>query len=283
MLSPAPIRGMRRPSNGRSPRRRRLTTLPSFRQWPRATRFGRAACARKACSRRSIAACCSRTARRRSPRPRWMRCRTWCLEMPGDSFAPAAAGDRDVGHFRRPAAEAVERHGHWRRASRCSRCCSGYGRGASCASASRRPSGVPPMAEAAEVASHSRGISRSARSAVMASATGASACWWPAKPRCSPTCCSPITTLALPRNMGWVLEPRPTLKLALPNTVLLLASSVVAWFGERGVSSTRRAARRCSALECAFVMGAVFAVVQLRMGHQTLQPRHLELCLPVLS
>ena len=34
---------------------------------------------------------------------------------------------------------------------------------------------------------------------------------------------------------GWLLEPHPVLKFALPNTLLLLASSVVAWWGERGV------------------------------------------------
>ena len=45
---------------------------------------------------------------------------------------------------------------------------------------------------------------------------------------------------------GWLLEPAPTLKLALPNTVLLLASSVAAWFGERGIL-TAAAHRRCSA------------------------------------
>ncbi len=31
---------------------------------------------------------------------------------------------------------------------------------------------------------------------------------------------------------GWLLEPHPTLKLALPDTILLVASSFVAWFGE---------------------------------------------------
>src|SRR5262245_9468086 len=32
---------------------------------------------------------------------------------------------------------------------------------------------------------------------------------------------------------GWVLEPSPPLKLALPNTIVLLLSSVAAWIGER--------------------------------------------------
>jgi heme/copper-type cytochrome/quinol oxidase subunit 3 len=40
---------------------------------------------------------------------------------------------------------------------------------------------------------------------------------------------------------GWLMEPAPSLKLALPNTVLLLASSAAAWFGERGILSMKRA------------------------------------------
>jgi cytochrome c oxidase subunit III len=39
---------------------------------------------------------------------------------------------------------------------------------------------------------------------------------------------------------GWVLEARPSLKLALPNTVLLLLSSLVAWIGERGILDRHR-------------------------------------------
>jgi len=58
-----------------------------------------------------------------------------------------------------------------------------------------------------------------------------------------------------------VLDPRPTLKLALPNTILLLASSLVAWWGERGVL-TRRRSQALVGFGGAFVMGVVFALVQ---------------------
>jgi heme/copper-type cytochrome/quinol oxidase subunit 3 len=60
---------------------------------------------------------------------------------------------------------------------------------------------------------------------------------------------------------GWLLEPRPNLKLALPNTVLLLASSLVAWFGERGVLKRRRG-QALVGFGFAFGMGAIFTGVQ---------------------
>jgi cytochrome c oxidase subunit 3 len=60
---------------------------------------------------------------------------------------------------------------------------------------------------------------------------------------------------------GWVLEPRPDLKLALPNTVLLLASSLVAWIGERGILDRHRG-KALFGFGGAFVMGAIFAAVQ---------------------
>ena len=63
---------------------------------------------------------------------------------------------------------------------------------------------------------------------------------------------------------GWVLEAKPALTLALPNTVLLLASSVVAWIGERGILDRHRA-KALLGFGGAFVMGAVFAAVQ---GHE---------------
>ena len=65
---------------------------------------------------------------------------------------------------------------------------------------------------------------------------------------------------------GWVLEPRPPLRLALPNTVLLLASSAVAWYGERGIL-TRRRAQALVGFGLAFVMGAVFAAIQFVEWH----------------
>jgi heme/copper-type cytochrome/quinol oxidase subunit 3 len=60
---------------------------------------------------------------------------------------------------------------------------------------------------------------------------------------------------------GWLLEPHPVLKLALPNTILLLASSGAAWYGERGVLTWRRR-QALIGLGCALVMGTAFAVVQ---------------------
>jgi heme/copper-type cytochrome/quinol oxidase subunit 3 len=60
---------------------------------------------------------------------------------------------------------------------------------------------------------------------------------------------------------GWLLETAPSLKLALPNTVLLLASSLVAWFGERGVL-TRRRGQALVGFGGAAVLGTIFVIVQ---------------------
>jgi heme/copper-type cytochrome/quinol oxidase subunit 3 len=58
------------------------------------------------------------------------------------------------------------------------------------------------------------------------------------------------------------MEPAPSLKLALPNTVLLLASSAAAWFGERGILSMKRA-QALFGFGTAFLMGLGFTAVQL--------------------
>lgn len=60
---------------------------------------------------------------------------------------------------------------------------------------------------------------------------------------------------------GWVIETHPSLKLAVPDTVLLLLSSVVAWVGETGVLRRNRA-RALIGFGGAFLMGLVFAIVQ---------------------
>ncbi len=65
---------------------------------------------------------------------------------------------------------------------------------------------------------------------------------------------------------GWVLEPAPSLKLALPNTVLLLASSMAAWWGERGILERRRS-QALLGFGLAFLMGAVFVLVQAYEWH----------------
>jgi cytochrome c oxidase subunit 3 len=67
--------------------------------------------------------------------------------------------------------------------------------------------------------------------------------------------------LGATNQAGWLLEPRPDFALALPNTVLLVASSWVAWFGERGVLNQRRA-QALAGFAGAFLMGCVFVIVQ---------------------
>lgn len=61
---------------------------------------------------------------------------------------------------------------------------------------------------------------------------------------------------------GWVLEPRPKLLPSLPNTILLVASSVAVWWGEKGVEKARRW-QALAGIGLAFVMGAIFAGVQV--------------------
>ncbi|MGN6496191.1 MAG: cytochrome c oxidase subunit 3 [Tsuneonella sp.] len=68
--------------------------------------------------------------------------------------------------------------------------------------------------------------------------------------------------MAMTNAAGWMLEPHPALKLALPNTVLLLASSVAAWWGERGVIADDRR-RALIGVGLAIAMGAVFVLVQV--------------------
>jgi cytochrome c oxidase subunit 3 len=67
--------------------------------------------------------------------------------------------------------------------------------------------------------------------------------------------------------VGWLLEPAPSLKLALPNTLLLLASSGAAWFGERGILTMKRA-QALSGFGIAFLMGTGFAIVQVIEWHE---------------
>jgi cytochrome c oxidase subunit III len=67
-----------------------------------------------------------------------------------------------------------------------------------------------------------------------------------------------VGATALP---GWLPEPYPRLAVALPNTILLVSSSFVAWYGEKGVETGKRA-QALIGFGGAFVMGAIFAVVQ---------------------
>jgi cytochrome c oxidase subunit I+III len=61
---------------------------------------------------------------------------------------------------------------------------------------------------------------------------------------------------------GWVLETAPSLSLSLPNTFLLLASSVLAWLGEQGILSRRRW-QALLGFGIAFLLGAIFTGIQI--------------------
>jgi heme/copper-type cytochrome/quinol oxidase subunit 3 len=71
---------------------------------------------------------------------------------------------------------------------------------------------------------------------------------------------------------NWVLDATPPLKLALPNTIVLLLSSVGAWLGERGVLRRRRGLALFG-FALALVLGIIFFVVQLFEWHA--KPFHL--------
>jgi len=60
---------------------------------------------------------------------------------------------------------------------------------------------------------------------------------------------------------GWLPENHPRLFPALPNTILLLASSGAAWIGETGIEEEKRG-QALAGFAAAFVMGAIFAAVQ---------------------
>jgi heme/copper-type cytochrome/quinol oxidase subunit 3 len=61
---------------------------------------------------------------------------------------------------------------------------------------------------------------------------------------------------------AWSPDPHPSLKLALPNTAVLLASSLAVWWGERGAKAGRRG-QQLAGLAVAMALGAVFVGVQM--------------------
>ncbi len=63
-------------------------------------------------------------------------------------------------------------------------------------------------------------------------------------------------------HLPWVLEPRPSLRLSLPDTIVLLLSSVAIWFAER---ATRRGERSTALIGTgtALILGIIFVVVQI--------------------
>lgn len=66
---------------------------------------------------------------------------------------------------------------------------------------------------------------------------------------------------AQPHTGRWPPDGIPSMRLSLPNTILLLASSVAVWWGEHG---TKRGVRmqQLSGLALGFLMGVAFVVIQ---------------------
>ena len=69
-----------------------------------------------------------------------------------------------------------------------------------------------------------------------------------------------------PHMAAWPPGGAPSLHLALPNTVVLLASSVAVWWGERG-SERGNNAQLVLGVAGALILGAVFVTVQLVEWH----------------
>ena len=68
--------------------------------------------------------------------------------------------------------------------------------------------------------------------------------------------------IALQRGPAWSPEPHPSMLLAGPNTVILLSSSVAAWWGEGGAQRGQRI-RHLLGLALAIALGCAFLVIQV--------------------
>lgn len=64
-----------------------------------------------------------------------------------------------------------------------------------------------------------------------------------------------------PHLDAWPPDGYPSMRMSLPNTVLLLASSVAVWWGEQGTKKGRRR-QQVGGLVAGFLMGVAFVVVQ---------------------
>jgi heme/copper-type cytochrome/quinol oxidase subunit 3 len=69
--------------------------------------------------------------------------------------------------------------------------------------------------------------------------------------------------LAIQPQVNWPPGGTPSMHLALPNTLILLASSVAAWWGERAILRGQRGALALG-LAAALILGAVFVGIQLK-------------------
>jgi heme/copper-type cytochrome/quinol oxidase subunit 3 len=67
--------------------------------------------------------------------------------------------------------------------------------------------------------------------------------------------------MAVQRGPAWSPEPHPDLTLAAPDTIILLASSVAVWWGEKGVKQGRRG-QHIIGQSLAIVLGVLFVVIQ---------------------
>ncbi|HVX75539.1 MAG TPA: cytochrome c oxidase subunit 3, partial [Bradyrhizobium sp.] len=63
------------------------------------------------------------------------------------------------------------------------------------------------------------------------------------------------------RGAPWPPE-MPTFRLAAPNTIILLISSVAVWLGERGATEGNRL-KQTAGLGTGFVLGVIFVVIQV--------------------
>jgi cytochrome c oxidase subunit III len=64
-----------------------------------------------------------------------------------------------------------------------------------------------------------------------------------------------------PHSGRWPPDGFPSMRLSLPNTILLLASSAAVWWGERGTKRGARA-QQLSGLTLGLLMGVVFVAIQ---------------------
>lgn len=70
----------------------------------------------------------------------------------------------------------------------------------------------------------------------------------------------------------WPPSGAPALRLALPNTVVLLLSSGAAWWGQSGVERGRQGRLRLGLLVALMLGGVFFAVQILEWSHKTFTP-----------
>ena len=68
--------------------------------------------------------------------------------------------------------------------------------------------------------------------------------------------------MAVQYGRAWLPEAHPSISLAGPDTLILLASSVAAWWGEEGVKHGRRP-QHLAGIGLAILLGLVFLVVQV--------------------